>query len=168
MVLVHFFPFKIACRHIKLGCDTICFSMNNSVVKIEFLIDFFPFLYTFVLHFHTRSQCSLVLLAFLVVAINGSPAEKQPENQSATPNAESSVKDKRAIHITSYHAAPYVYHSPVVSSVVSPVVVHHSAPLIHAAPIVHHPVVATHAVHPVYTSHVISHAPLVSYHYGRR
>ena len=99
-----------------------------------------------------------MLLAFFVVAISAAAVEKQQtENRSAT-NAESSVKDKRAIHIATYHTSPYVYHSPVV--------VHHSAPLIHAAPIVHHPVV--HTVHaPVYSSHVISHAPLVSY-YGRR
>lgn len=101
-----------------------------------------------------------MVLGFFVVAISGDAAEKQSENESAS-NAESSVKGKRAIHITSYHSAPYV-----------PVVVHHSAPLIAAPivhhPVVHHPVIATHAIHPVYSSHVISHAPLVSYYHGRR
>lgn len=145
-------------RYIELVVIQLFFLMNKSVVGFKFLIDFFSRFVTHLFFIFTHLQCSLVLLAFFVVAISADAAEKQSENQSAT-NAEGSVKDKRAIHITSYHASPYVYHSPVV--------VHHSAPLIHAAPIVHHPVVH-HAVHPVYSSHVISHAPLVSYHYGRR
>lgn len=98
-----------------------------------------------------------MLLAFFVAAINADAAEKQPENQSAA-NAENSVKEKRAIHIATYHSSPYVYHSPVVVHHSAPLI--HAAPIYHAAPIVHHPVVATH--------HVVSHAPLVSYHYGRR
>lgn len=86
----------------------------------------------------------------MVAAVSADAAEKQPEHQSAI-NAKS-VKEKRAIIL--HHTSPYVYHSPVITTV------HHSAPLIHAAPIVHHaaPIVATHAVHtvhPVYSSHVM-------------
>lgn len=124
------------------------------VFKLKFCLIFFALLL-----FFSHVQFGLVLLAVFVVAINGDVAEKQPAT-----NPENSVKEKRAIHIATYHSSPYVYHSPVVYHHSAPLIhaapIVHSAPIIHAAPIVHHPVVATH--------HVVSHAPLVSYHYGRR
>lgn len=110
-------------------------------------------------------QCGIVLVALFVAVTSADVPEKLTDDKSAV-NAEGSAKEKRGIHFHTY-SSPYVaYHQPLVAYH-TPVV--HAAPIIqHSAPIIHHPIVATHAYHPVYTSHVISHAPLVALHHFKR
>lgn len=134
----------------------------------------------------------ILLMTLFVSAIKADVSEKLKVSENTvdaktTLNAESSIKEKRGIHI--YGASPYAYHSysPVVAvhhaPIVSAPLIHHapvvSAPIIHhssyvSAPLIHHSVPVVHSApyisHPVvhHSVPVISHSSLVSHHYFKR
>lgn len=134
----------------------------------------------------------MLLITLFVSAIKADASEKVKVSEEktvetkTTANAESSIKEKRGIHLH-YGASPYAYHSPVVAvhhaPIVSAPLIHHvpvvSTPIIHhssylSAPWIHHSVPVVHSA--PYISHsyvhhsvpVISHSSLVSHHYFKR